>query len=229
MNRGEQRTQVRILLGETVGDGYLDAEINTALNTSNLILARDLLCLMTYREIETVAYNDPLLTDPDDIRKTGRYGLPDDFLSMVDVQVMDGGTWHILKNLRYDEFQERARTVQGGRPIYYRLEFGAVRLDSPKAGDLWLYPYPDAVYTLRRVYMQKPTAMTLDTDTSELPEVAHLGACYHAAMVLSRKWKDRVLIQEMIALWQDEEKRIKGWVNVQDQTDAFRVRNVYGR
>lgn len=226
MNRLEMRTQTRILLGETQQDGYTDAEINTALNNSCLILARDILSLQTYRDVTTDAYNDPLITDPKDGRKFGRYALPDDFLSMIDVQVYDAGIWYVLKRLDYDSFQLRARQAQGGRPQCYRMEFGAVRLDNPKAGDLWLWPYPDKLstddpYVVRRVYMQKPTPMALDTDTSELPEVAHLGACYHAAMVLSRKYKDRVLIQEMIALWNDEEFRIKTWNNRQDNTGPF--------
>lgn len=229
MKRSEMRAQIRILLGETQQDGYADSEINTQINVSCLLIARDILSLQTFRDVTTTAYNDPNLTDPEDPRVTGRYALPDDFLSMIDSQLLYGGVWYTLEPLTYDDFQARANRVQGGRPMYYRLEFGAVSLDTPKAGDQWLWPYPDGAYPLRRVYFQKPTAMDDDEQTSELPEAAHQAACYHAAMILSRKFKDRVLIQEMIALWNDEEARVKKWVNTQDNTRALHVKNVYGR
>jgi hypothetical protein len=221
------RTQTRILLGETSEDGYRDTEINTALNNAALKVATDLLCLQTHHDQTTVAYTEPTL-DPDDGRTTGRYPLPTDFLALRDVQIQYGGIWYQLVRVGYDEFQARARTSTGGLAKIYRLETGATALGAGTPGDLWLYPYPDSDdYLLRIVHYQKPTAMTDDSDTSELPESAHMAVCYHAALVLSRKFKDRDLVNEMAALWIEEMDMLRKMVVQQDKTGPKYVRNVY--
>lgn len=219
---------LRLFLGETIEDFYKDSECNTVLNSSQLKVASLLICNRTHTNISLIAYNDPLLVDPEDSRKQGRYPLPLDFLSLKDVQILDGTDWYPLQHWDYDEYKRYARSISGGRPTSYKVEFGAVVPETPVAGDLWFYPYPDKPYTAQVAYYQKPTAMDDDGDTSELMESGHLAVVYHAAMILSRKGKDRALVAEMGALYAEEVEMLKDLVGKQDQTGDVRMKNYYG-
>jgi len=230
MNRLEMRETMRVLLGETIEDFYKDIECNKYLSVGQLKVASTLLCLQTHKNVETVAFNDPLL-DADDSRREGRYGLPDDFLSLKDVQIKDGADWYPLTRWNYDDYKMYARNASGGRPTAYKPEFGSTSQGNPAPGDLWFWPYPDRSspdqYVYQVSFFQKPTPLDEDEDISELMESAHLAVCYHAAMTLSRKGKDRALIQELSALWGDEIAMLKDLVGLSDQTGDIRMKNYY--
>ena len=154
MNRGEMRENTRLLLGETVQDVYKDSEIDAQLNYGQLKVASDLLFNITYENTPTVTGQQ-------------RYGLPNDFLALVDIQLnvggelvsgdIVGGQMYALIPLSYDRFQAGNVTASTGRPTNYRVEFGATSMSNPSPGDIWLKPIPDSDdYIVRLVHRQKP-------------------------------------------------------------------------
>jgi len=224
MDRGQIRAQARILLGETKEDFYKDSEINTQINYAALKVASETLANLTFGDALTVA-------------GTQRYPLPSDMLALKDVQIIDGtvvngvpqsgaNTWPLVIN-SYDKFQAKNTTVYPGRPTVYRVEFGSVGLSSVATGDIWLLPIPNGAYTLRVVYYQKPTAMTDDAHVCELAEAAHEAVALRAAMILSRKSKDRNLITELAAMYNEHLTTVKKVLTLQDSTGPKYVRNVY--
>lgn len=231
MKRSEMRSTVRILIGETKQDFYRDTEINDCLYNGSIIIARDILANQTFGSIQTVAWNDPLLS-PTDSRNEGRYGLPNDFMSLGDAQLLDGTVWYNegqgFDRLSADKFRSVSRYVQGARPQYFKVERGSTSLSAGTPGDIWLWPYPDKVYTLRLSYRQKPTKMDDDEDICELDEAAHMLVCYHAAMIVSRKSKDRGVISEMASLYAAEKRDVLEYVGRMDLTGSIEVDDVYG-
>jgi hypothetical protein len=216
MNRGEIRTTARMLLGEGVADGYVDTNLNTMINNSCLHVATKTLCLFTYKDIPSVASQE-------------QYGLPNDLLSLKDVQLFVSGYKYQLRRLSYDEYEDYAHgTATEGRPEVFRSEFGRTDLAGGKAGDIWLRPIPDvATYTIRRVYYQKPSVMSNDGDITELPESMHLVVAYHAAMVISRKFSDTRRFADLATLYQDELANAMNLVHRQDRVGPRFEKNIY--
>lgn len=228
MNFGEQKTQVRILIGETdSSNSYTsDTEIDTQLNLSNIRTAADLPTLMTFSEVATTA-------------DQARYGLPSDFLQLKSLQMFIGANTvderRQLVKLEYDEFEDivGGNVNMTGEPAYYRIEFGAVAVaaGSPP-GDVWLYPVPDSNggsnYTLRIVYYQKPTALSSALDVSELPEFMHPIVVYHAAWMLSMKDDNQSKINNLSLMYKDAIKEAKLTVLKRDRSGGKFPRSSYG-
>lgn len=228
MNRGEQRETVRLLVGETTADGYKDSEIDSQLNRSTLRVAIETKCLESDWTLEIVAYNSGF-PDPLDSRADGRYGLPEDLLAIEDFQLLDGSTRTFPRYLPLRQLIRLYGNTTGGPPSRWGVAFGATDQSGPTRGDIWLRPWPDKSYTGIIYGVQRPSKMDEDTDYSELPEFAHDAVCYHAAMIVSRKFKDRALITEMAALYQNEIRIVNEMVHQDDMTGPVYVRNVYRR
>ena len=229
MNRGEMRDTVRVLLGETAEDGYKDTEINTFINIAQNRVAIDTRALETSTTISVVNY-DQTFVEPDDSRADGRYALPDDLLALQDMDLVDSSgnkTWPEKKSLK--DLIRLYATTTGGTPTFYGTAYGSTDQAGPTRGDLWLRPWPDATYYATLYYIQKPTAMDDDTDFSELPEFAHMAVCYQAAMLLSRKWKERDLMMELAVSYRDEVSSVLQMVHQQDMTGTVQIKNVYRR
>lgn len=228
MNRGEMRTETRVLLGETQQDGYLDTEIDTHLNIGQTKVAEIAGVCFTNQKRVMRAYNAGDL-DPADPATEGRYGLPQDFLKVVSIEILQAGTWYPVEILNYQQFFAVSAQPAPGRPRYAKIEFGATTLDGAPPGDIWFHPWPEAdnTYTYRISYIQVPTPMTDDGHISEVPHFAHFAVCCFAAMVVSRKHRDRALIQEMSALWQSEIDKVLRVVGSQHQNRPQRQVNVY--
>jgi len=225
------REEVRVLVGETQEDGTLDAEINRHINLGQCAVAENAAVLFTHVLESTVAYNDPTL-DPIDPRREGRYGLPQDFLKVRAIEVLDGNTWYPVQIYPYEKFRAHAtQTNNGGKMLYAKIEFGATSLDGDPPGDIWFYPWPDRAapdgYVYRISYTQIPTAMTDDGHISELPHFAHMAVCVWAALMVSRKHRDRGLINEMSALWQMEMDKVMRVVGSQRNDLPKRQINIY--
>lgn len=222
MNFGAMITMVRTLLGETDSDNsyFSDAEIQTMLNQSILRVAGDVPTLITYKEVATTA----------DVQT---YGLPIDFLQLKDVQLTITGTTirRQLQRLDYDDFEAVAggNTDMTGEPAYYRVEFGATSTTSGSPpGDLWLYPVPvDDSYTIRIVFYQKPTVLTVTTEVSELAEFLHMPACYHAAWHMSMKDDNQSKINNLAAMYKDAINQAKLVVNKRDRTGPHFSKTAY--
>ena len=228
MNFGEQKTQVRLLLGETDADNsyVTTAEIEAQINLSNIRVAADLPVNMTFSEVATTA-------------DEARYGLPSDFLQLKSVQMFIGDNTvddrRSLRRLEYDQFEDMVsgNVNMTGQPAYYRIEFGAVATaaGSPP-GDIWLYPIPDNNggddYTLRLVYYQKPTALSDTADVSELPEYMHPIVVYHAAWLLSMKSDNTTKINNLVGMYKDAIKEAKLTTLKQDRSGGKFSRTTYG-
>ena len=228
MNFGEQKTQVRLVLGETSSSNSYttDTEIETQINLSNVRTAADLPVLMTFSEVATTA-------------DQARYGLPSDFMQLKSCQMFLGDNTvderRQLARLEYDEFEDvvGGNVNMTGQPAYFRIEFGAVATaaGSPP-GDIWLYPVPDSNggnnYTLRLVYYQKPTVLSDPLHVSELPEYMHPIVCYHAAWLLSMKDDNQQKISNLSAMYKDALKEAKLTVLKQDRSGGKFVRSAYG-
>jgi hypothetical protein len=225
MTLEEMRAEVRLLIGETAQDGYLDTEIDRQINLGCQKVARE--CkLKTHVREDTV---DARSLPSTDSRSEGRYALPSDFLQTVDreMRVLDADTWYPVTFVTAAEYNDLSWTQHWQRPIYAKIEFGSTETTSLAPGDIWFWPMPDAVYTYELKYYQKPSKLIADSEISELPEFAHLSACYHAAMLLTRKFRDRNLFQEMSALWSEEIDSVKREFNTLDAHMPKRTRNVY--
>jgi len=222
MNYSEMQDQVRLLLGETDADNsyYTATEIEDQINLSNLRVASEVPTLLTYAEVDSVA-------------DTQQYGLPSDFLQLKDVQYWRSTTQRIqLIRYSYDEFEilTASNATMSGEPAFYRVEFGAVKTDAgTPPGDIWLYPVPDAVYTLRVVYYQKPTALSSDADVSELPEFLHLPVCYHAALHLAMKDSANTRLGILANMYRDAIREAKLVVSKRDRSGPFQIRTNYGK
>jgi hypothetical protein len=223
MNFGEMITMVRTMLGETDSDNsyFSNDEIQTILNTSILRVASDIPTNLTFKEVVTTG-------------DTQRYGLPTDFLQLKDVQCYVTGEtnrWQ-LQRLNYDEFEAVAggNTDMTGQPAYYRVEFGATSTSAGSpGGDLWLYPVPvDDSFTIRVVYYQKPTELSLSTEVTELPEFLHSAICYHSAWLLSMKDDNQSKINNLAAMYKDEINEARKTVNRRDRTGPTFIRTPYG-
>jgi hypothetical protein len=228
MNYGEMLTQIRLLLGETDSDNsyWSETEINTQINLSNLRVATDFPVLLTYSEVATTA-------------DQARYGLPTDFLQLKDIQMYLGDNTtderRKLHRLEYDEFEDMVggNVNMTGQPAWYRIEFGAVSTTaSSPPGDVWLYPVPDDNggddYTLRLAYYQKPTALSVSIDVSELPEFMHLLVVYHSAWYLSLKDDNQSKINNLAAMYRDERDKVRMVHLKRDRSGGKQVRTPYG-
>ena len=76
MNYARIKAVTRIALGETdsTNSYWTDAEIDAMINDSQLQVATDAPCLLTYKEVATVVGD-------------GRYSLPTDFLQLKEVEL----------------------------------------------------------------------------------------------------------------------------------------------
>jgi hypothetical protein len=199
MQFSEMQSRVQTLLGESSGDFYTLSEIKDEINDACINIARDTEELLTYSEISTVA-------------STQQYTLPTDFLKLKRVDLVvtssDVRALYFKTSIEFHNYSEGAAD-KTGTPEIYKLELGAVSTTNPFPGDIWLYPIPDAVYTLRVYYYQKPSILSNDGDTTELPEQAHKAVCYLAAANMSLKGEDLRKHDRLVLLYERELARLK--------------------
>jgi hypothetical protein len=228
MTRGELRETTRLLLGETLADGFSDSEIDTQINTAQIRVAIDAKPNTTFTDLTLVNF-DQVFPDPDDSRAQGRYGMPDDLLAITDLELIEAGvkTWPIKTDLK--DLLRRYATDYGSKPRRYAIAFGATEQTAPTRGDIWFRPLPEKDYTARVHYVQRPSAMTDDTNISELPEFSHEAICYKAAQMLSFKFKNRDLLIQMTQLYNDALASVITMVHHEDMTGPIQIRNVYRR
>jgi hypothetical protein len=224
MDYAAMKAKVRLLLGETDNTNtyYTDAEIDTQINDSILLVAGEVPTNLTYSEIVTIA-------------SQGEYGLPTDFLQLKDLQIYVTTTTRRvqMEKLNYDEFEYKVggNFSMEGEPNCYRIEFGATETSAgSRPGDIWIYPIPpDTSYTLRLVYYQKPDSLSSGIEVSELPEFLHMPVCYHAAMHMAMKDDSSSKANQMAGLYNKAIDSAKKVVNKRDRSGAFQIRTSYGR
>jgi hypothetical protein len=106
---------------------------------------------------------------------TGEYvDLPADFLSERLVKLIVGGTAHVLRYLTPEEMDAKVRTVAAGRPRFYAL-YG---------GELRLHPKPDTTYAAELVYLQALPALS-DANPSNWLLASHPDAYLYGALTQS--------------------------------------------
>jgi len=194
MIRNRMVEVIRIALGETDSDNsyWSDAEIENMLGESQIQVVTDAPHLLTFKTMDTVAGDN-------------RYSLPVDFLQLKAVEV--DITSSRRKKLHWISFDEYSSIANGnytnqGEPHSFKMELGATNLiENHSPGDLWLWPVPDAAYTLRVYFFQRPSCMTTGMDESELARSLHWAVCYHAAAMLSLKSDDRSKFTDFMALY----------------------------
>lgn len=190
----EMFTFVRTILGDNNTTKYSeDDEIILFLNEAALLVASKTLSLQTFSEGPTAVGDD-------------RYPLPQDYLSLKDVQIIDGDNRYQLVRLTYDDYETSyGQGTHSGRPRHFKIELGATSTSPGSApGDIWVKPTPDTTsYLLRISYFQRTSFLTAaDMDKSyELKQPFHRAVCYHAAMELAFKLDDNSRAQKFKGLF----------------------------
>jgi hypothetical protein len=100
--------------------------------------------------------------------------LPADFLSEREATVVAGGAVHRLAYLTPEQMDAGARTVSSGRPRFYGLYGGQMRL----------HPVPDQAYAGELVYLQAIPALS-DAQPSNWLLAAHPDAYLYGALAQS--------------------------------------------
>ena len=194
MIRARMVEVIRIALGETDPSNsyWSDAEIVGMISESQIQVVTDAPHLLTFKEMTTTASD-------------GRYALPVDFLQLKAVEVDVTATRRKKLNwISFDEFAafSYGNFTQTGEPHSFKMELGATDvIENHSPGDLWLWPLPDAAYTLRVYFFQRPSCLTTGMDESELARSLHWAVCYHAAAMLSLKNDDRSKFTDFMALY----------------------------
>ena len=217
------QTRVRVLLGETDPKNtyWTPTEIKDMINQSALDVATETQSLLTFKEYSTVA-------------STEQYSLSSDFIQMKDVQIDISATLRkTLARLSFDEYNAvtNGNFIKTGQPAFYKMELGATKTTGASAGlpgDVWLFPVPDAVYTLRIYFYQKPTDLSADADISELQESLHSVVCAHAAMVLCNKSDNQQKMSNLAGLYRSLMDNAKGMLNRQDRVGVIHPKDSMG-
>jgi hypothetical protein len=113
-----------------------------------------------------------------------------------------------------------SNATRTGQPAFFKFEPGATAISGTAAGlagDLWLYPVPDQVYTLRYYFYQRPTALANNTDISELPESLHWAVVYHTTAMLALKNDDQNKHALLMIQYDRAIIRAKKWLVQQDR------------
>lgn len=220
MNFVRMRAVVRMLLGETNSSNsyWTDSEINAMINDSQLQVATDINGLLTFRDYTTTA-------------GVSRYALPSDYLSEKSLHLFQTSTnKRVLEYKTLDEFESSAGLdpTRQGVPGVYKVEHGAVDTTNAFPGDIWIFPVPDAVYTFRFYYYQKPTDLSADADISEIPESGHWAVCYHAAAMLHLKQANENAYNRFIVLYERAVAKMKIYFNKQQRVKPFYTKDAMG-
>jgi hypothetical protein len=198
VNRLELVKQVRVLLGygqtetKPLGDTKVQDQINNVLPQ----VARDFGQLYTHVNYTTVA-------------SQLSYSLPNDFLEFDRAYVhFDSNRRENLYPVNREDFEQLTytRSSEEGEPNLISVERGATANDdaSQLPGDFWLHPIPNAAWTLRFYYYQKPDALAGDTEINELPLYVHMAVALKAAEYLALSIKEPVLSDRMKARYDQE-------------------------
>lgn len=150
MNRGQIKSMVKRLFGDTTGTQITDSDIESWIALAELDIARRTKCLKKHAETDAVA---------DD----GAYALPPDCL-VVERVTLDGLK---LAKTQLEELDDIhvSDTPGSGVPSYYYIW-----------GDtLHLYPWPASAGTgnLDIFYVYKPAEMAADVDVPTVPSQYH--------------------------------------------------------
>lgn len=223
----------RILLGDSASNSFFQpTELIAVNNASAVKVARDTMCLRSHIDIATTRWDDATL-DPEDPRREGRYALPLDFLSLKDIELVDGDQRYPLAEKSYDNFKGYMIQNTPGRPIVYKFEYGATGNIDPPPGDIWLRPLPDKdapdAYIIRMAYWQIPTPLaSLDlTKSYELPIPMHMSIVFYACALLTMKDDDNKRYQKFVGFYNDSIKGDKELANIVDQATMKRIKSVY--
>ncbi len=100
--------------------------------------------------------------------------LPGDFLSERLVKITSGGTTTVLRYLTPEEMDAKVRAPSTGRPRFYAL-YG---------GELRLHPAPDTTYTAELVYLQALPALS-ESNQSNWLLASHPDAYLYGALTQS--------------------------------------------
>lgn len=222
MTRLRMLTLIRLLSGETdsTNSYWSDAEINSMINDTQLLVAERVPVNMTFRTFDTVA-------------STQRYALPVDFLQLKSVHIQSSTTQDKeLTRLGYDEFGQVSdgnKTMEG-EPSWFKMEFGSVlRTDDPQLpGDIYMYPIPDAVYETKIRYFQRPTDLDADGNISELPIGLHMAVVYYSVMLIAMKDGNQQKITNMNSLYEQKILASEKSLSRVDRTGHFSVRDGAG-
>jgi hypothetical protein len=214
MTLDDMEAQVRILVAEPTTEFITDQNVTDAINRVLPEVAMETEDSLTWISISTVDGQ-------------ANYGLPDDFLKAKHLYLhASASRREKLMYLTTDEFE---RMSYGGsdtetEPDYYKIEKGSVATDDDPQipGDIWLYPIPDAVYTLRFYYYQLPESVSTGTDIVNLHTMLHMAVCYRAARDLAYKKSDYKRADRLSRDYEIHISKAKQSINV-DQRDRGHV------
>lgn len=224
MNYGRMKSLVRLSLGELTAANsyYTDAEVAAMINDSFIQVAADVPCNISFRDVTAVV-------------GTQRYSLALDMLQLKDVQLFVTSTLkRQLMRLGFDEFESvsMSNATRQGQSAYFKYEPGATAVTGAAAGlpgDIWLYPVPDdATYVIRYYFYQKPSALTNDSDVTELPETLHWAVVYHATAMLALKNDDQNKHTIMMIQYDRAIARARRWLVKEDRTGIHGMQDVMG-
>ena len=100
-----------------------------------------------------------------------KYSLPSDYHKAVQFKLDD-----VILHYQLEEYVDRQyqTSPETGTPYYYYLD-----IENSKYG---IYPYASSTLSGKMIYYAKPTALSSDSDTPDIPELYHeaivLGATY---------------------------------------------------
>ncbi len=214
---------VRLSLGELTAANsyYTDQEVKDMINDSLVQVATDVPSLLTFYDIPTVV-------------GTQRYSFPPEMLQYKDAHIYISSS--LKRPLEYkslDEFEALSASnfARQGQPAYFKSELGATEVSGAAAGlpgDMWLYPVPDAIYTLRIYFYQKPTVLVSVTDITELPNMLHWSVIYHATAMLALKNDDQNKHTLMMIQYDRSIARGRRWYAQHDRSNQHFTQDVMG-
>lgn len=200
-SRSTLRTQV---LGHQFSSTQYSDFVNQVLDEGQLELARE----MDFRVLfDTEAYTT---TSGDNT-----YDLPSDYLRLHSVRNTNTSQLGQLTQLQVEDFDDLDTTTTG-QPTHYAIDGSA----------LYLYPTPDAVYSISLRHYRKPTAYTDDNAVSEIPNSDKALRLYCLAKCFGRE-NDLTQATYYESQWAREKQKLAG--EAQDDTnDATQAEVVPG-
>lgn len=187
MNLGFMRTTLRSLLNEPESPGFwTDSQLNTYLSMGANRVNTIIVAMRQEWFTIDVKFNTQVYV-PNSVSNS--YSVPSDLMEIRRVELLQDPSTPETTIVKLDELKF-PRTEAGGdwlftapgQPVRYIFKGQAIAL----------WPPPDAVYTIRLFYTQRPLDITVDTAIPTTPVDFHDMIIFYAGMLAKRQNEDDV-------------------------------------
>lgn len=220
MTLADMIARVRFIIDENSQKNFLDADITTAINQSQLKVQKEFVKLGQGYFV-TAADLNPNNTPSGTIAGVELYALPSDFLQFVRVERTDTG--YPLKPIDINQKIIQGTTNPSMIPNMTNYSF------FPIGKYFGINPIPSSVIPIRLWYVYRLAKLALTSDTSEIPEEYHDMICWGAAIdCIIKDEGDASQLQNQWDRYLNELHTTEGNRQIQEPRGVTRIDYDYG-